>query len=312
MRLSDDRAIHACRIALALTLGLSLAACNTQGAGQAGLQSAGAMPANGPGADYPVVVGDAYQIDGKEYVPQDVLNYDEVGIATLDVDGGAGITGAHHTLPLPSYAEVTSLETGRTILIRLERRGPMDGTQLIALSSDAMAQLGAREGVPVRLRRTNPPEQERALLRAGQAPPLRMDTPMSLVEVLRQRLPSAAQSSAPEALADAKAPAPPEAPGTLIGPKPEASSFEEAFERETAAQVEAPTGETGSFMVQAATFSTAERAEKAADRLGGKAVPSGRYFLERTGPFSTREQAEASLAKVRAAGYTDARIFNKS
>jgi rare lipoprotein A len=43
--------------------------------------------------------------------------------------------------------------------------------------------------------------------------------------------------------------------------------------------------------------------------LGGKVTRSGQYFRVRTGPFATRGEAEASLAKVRAAGYRDARIF---
>jgi rare lipoprotein A len=38
----------------------------------------------------------------------------------------------------------------------------------------------------VRVRRVNPPEDQRALLRAGQSAPLRMDTPMPLVEILRR------------------------------------------------------------------------------------------------------------------------------
>jgi rare lipoprotein A len=67
--------------------------------------------------------------------------------------------------------------------------------------------------------------------------------------------------------------------------------------------------EHGGFIVQAATFSTADRATRVADALGGAVIPAGQYFRVRTGPFATRGEAEASLAKVRAAGYRDARIF---
>ena len=66
---------------------------------------------------------------------------------------------------------------------------------------------------------------------------------------------------------------------------------------------------TGSFMVQAATFSTEERATRAAATLGGVVTPSGNLFRVRTGPFPSRNAAEASLANVRAAGYSDARIL---
>jgi rare lipoprotein A len=56
-------------------------------------------------------------------------------------------------------------------------------------------------------------------------------------------------------------------------------------------------------------MSTAERAKRVAGTIGGSVSKSGDYFLVRTGPFATRAEAEASLAKVRAAGYSDARIF---
>ena len=67
---------------------------------------------------------------------------------------------------------------------------------------------------------------------------------------------------------------------------------------------------TDGFVVQAAAFSTIERAERAAGTLGGNVSQSGRYFRVRTGPFATRDEAEASLANVRAAGYSDARIYS--
>jgi rare lipoprotein A len=67
--------------------------------------------------------------------------------------------------------------------------------------------------------------------------------------------------------------------------------------------------EQGRFAVQAAAMSTAERAQKVAGAIGGSVTKSGRYYRVHTGPFATRQQAEASLAKVRAAGYSDARIY---
>jgi rare lipoprotein A len=56
-------------------------------------------------------------------------------------------------------------------------------------------------------------------------------------------------------------------------------------------------------------MSTLERAQKVAGIIGGTIIKAGRYFRVRTGPFASRDQAQASLAKVRAAGYSDARIF---
>jgi rare lipoprotein A len=258
MRLPVER--QAPRLALISAAVFALAAC---GGGSATSDLPPAALANGPQADYPVVLGEPYTVGDVTYTPEDVLNYDEVGY--LAADSGNGVTAAHHTLPLPSYAEVTSLDTGRTILVRVERRGPMDGAGLLAVSPAALEQLEASPGAPVRVRRVNPLEEQRALLRAGGPAQPRMDTPMPLVEVLRRKLPDLAVPAL------ATAPALP----AIAEPAP----------------------------------STEERAQRAAQALGGTVMPSGRYFRVRTGPFATRAEAEASLAKVRAAGYSDARIL---
>jgi len=71
----------------------------------------------------------------------------------------------------------------------------------------------------------------------------------------------------------------------------------------------APAVATGAYVVQAAAMSTLDRAQKVAGAIGGSVSRSGPYFRVRTGPFATRAQAEASLAKVKSAGYSDARIF---
>jgi rare lipoprotein A len=69
-----------------------------------------------------------------------------------------------------------------------------------------------------------------------------------------------------------------------------------------------PAVANGAYLVQAATMSTLDRAQKVAGAIGGSVSRAGQYFRVRTGPFATRAQAEASLAKVRSAGYSDARI----
>jgi rare lipoprotein A len=79
--------------------------------------------------------------------------------------------------------------------------------------------------------------------------------------------------------------------------------------RAAAADETAQPARNGAYIVQAAAMSTRERAQKVASSLGGSVSKAGPYFRVRTGPFATRQQAEASLAKVRAAGYSDARIF---
>ncbi|MCB1549726.1 MAG: septal ring lytic transglycosylase RlpA family protein, partial [Hyphomicrobiaceae bacterium] len=51
-------------------------------------------------------------------------------------------TAAHKTLPLPSYAEVTNLANGRTVLVRINNRGPFVGNRLIDLSRGTARILG--------------------------------------------------------------------------------------------------------------------------------------------------------------------------
>ncbi|WP_374530576.1 septal ring lytic transglycosylase RlpA family protein [Novosphingobium sp.] len=307
---------------LALTL---LAAC-----GGGGVQSVPAVhpSATGPAADYPMVLGQPFVVDGVTYTPADVMNYDAVGYAAVGAVGGAGVTAAHRTLPLPSYVEVTSLETGRTILVRLERRGPMSGNQLIELSPGAAAQLGLAGGTnaPVRVRRVNPPEQERAMLRMGQPAPARMDTPKSLLTVLNRRLeqqPGMISGNAPKSLPQPEAqPAPLPVPQAVTsapakpGPaKPEPAKPEPA-KPEPAKPAPAPKPKPvapapaakGSLVVQVGAFSDKARADAVAAKVGGSVSAAGKVWRVRVGPFQTQAQAEAALAKVRAAGYTEARI----
>lgn len=181
-----------------LLSGIALAALVAATPVMAAAPSAPVAPANGPQADFPVVVGAPYQIDGVTFVPSDSMNFDSVGYAAVGQEGGGAISAAHHTLPLPSYAEVTDLKTGRTILVRVERRGPGDSNHAIELSPGAAAQLGIAAGSNegVRVRRVNPPEQERALLRSGNPAPERMATPKPLLDVLQRKLdPALAQKA---------------------------------------------------------------------------------------------------------------------
>jgi rare lipoprotein A len=70
---------------------------------------------------------------------------------------------------MPSYVEITALDTGRTILVRINDRGPMTNDRLIDLSEGAARQLGIvdKGTTGVRVRRVNPPENEKSALRAG-------------------------------------------------------------------------------------------------------------------------------------------------
>ncbi|MGB3798137.1 MAG: SPOR domain-containing protein, partial [Alteraurantiacibacter sp.] len=316
MKLADSLKIQSgARALVTIIVACGLAACSA--VPSANVTVADGMPPNGPQADYPILLGEPYEIAGTGYTPADVLNYDEVGYLTLD-PGFRGYSGSHHTLPVPSYVEVTSLESGRTVLVRLERRGPMKTNHLVALSPAAMAQLGANEETPVRVRRVNPPEMQRAMLRAGEAAPVRMDTPSSLLTVLQRRLPangsaSLASSAEPprkiEAVPlDASSAASSEALPPAIESAPALAQAQvaspESAVAEPAAQDAPVSAKEGGLVVQAAAFASQDNARRAANALGGTISRSGRYYRVQTGPFATRGEAEASLANVRRAGYS--------
>lgn len=271
-----------------------LAACGGSGAV---LDAVPAAP-TGPAGDYPMVVGPAYSVGNISYTPADTLNYDAVGLAVIGGEGGAAITAAHHTLPLPSYVEVTALGSGRTIMARVERRGPMIGNQLVQLSPGAAAQLGlaAQSTAEVRVRRINLPEAERALLRAGQQAPARMDTPKALLDVLRRRL-----SLQNGELTRTAAPPPP----AVLAEVPVAPPPKPVIPAPAAIARALP---QGSLVVQIGAFADKARAQALAGKTGGQLAPGSGLWRVRMGPFRSRNEADAALAKARNAGYSGARI----
>ncbi len=284
-------------------------------------------PTSGPAADYPMVLGDPFVVDGVTYTPQDKLNFDQVGYAGVGggVGGGGGISIAHRTLPMPSYAEVTSLDSGRTILARVTRRGPMEGPNIVDLSPDAAAQLGITASrTAIRVRRVNPPEPERAALREGRAAALRMDTPQSLVAVLRRKLdPAAAPVLLPLPRVLGAAVTPPAAANRPVPTNPRVSTPKAtplvAAPMPAPVQAAAPSQKTplvamvpGSLVVQIGAFSSEAKSNEIARKLGGGVAPAGKLFRVRMGPFTSRGQAEAALAKAKAAGYSEARIQTAS
>lgn len=156
-----------------------------------------------PVSDSPVRIGPAYSVRGTSYVPAAAPNYDAVGYASwYGSESGnrtangerfrpGWITAAHTTLPLPTYVEITALDTGRRIVVRVNDRGPFARTQrIIDLSRGAAEELGIRaqgHGA-VRVRRIEPSEKDRKRLRKGKpASPLK-PVPEGELQNLRARL----------------------------------------------------------------------------------------------------------------------------
>ena len=115
-----------------------------------------------------------YEVGGREYQPKVVRRYDEVGVASWydypqhsrrtasgEWFDAHALSAAHKTLPLPCMVEVTDLENGRSIKVRVNDRGPFARDRLIDLSPAAADRLGiTRQGaarVRVRLLGPAPP-----------------------------------------------------------------------------------------------------------------------------------------------------------
>ena len=95
-------------------------------------------------------VGKPYTIAGRVYVPEEDVNYSAVGLASWYGDDFHGrytangevfdmnsLSAAHPTLPLPSYVRVTNIANHRSIVVRVNDRGPYAGNRVIDLSVKA-------------------------------------------------------------------------------------------------------------------------------------------------------------------------------
>jgi rare lipoprotein A len=95
-------------------------------------------------------VGKPYTVAGRVYVPEEDINYREEGLASwygddfhgrLTANGEvfdmAALTAAHPTLPMPCYARVTNLSNGKSLIVRVNDRGPYHGNRLMDVSSRA-------------------------------------------------------------------------------------------------------------------------------------------------------------------------------
>ncbi|WP_267550912.1 septal ring lytic transglycosylase RlpA family protein [Rhizobium rhizogenes] len=115
-----------------------------------GVKASPRVVANGPvpkgGGRF--MVGNPYQVKGKWYYPKEDFGYSKVGIASwygsafhgrLTANGEVydqqSLTAAHPTFPLPSYARVTNVETGSSIIVRVNDRGPYHPGRIIDLSN---------------------------------------------------------------------------------------------------------------------------------------------------------------------------------
>lgn len=266
-------------------------------------------------------VGFAYQIDGIWYYPKETFDYAETGIASWygaefhgrptangEIFDMNAVTAAHKTLQLPSVVRVTNLENGRSLVMRVNDRGPFAKSRLIDLSRRSAQLLGVEGPGTARVR----------------VELLREESLQAKLVAMRGAEPAdTAVASAPKpvqvASADAAAssPPPPEArnaPATAFLPVSTSSMAELAPTSEPIVSQEAI--RTNNIFIQAGAFVRQDNANRLRGRLAhlGAArvvamkVGDQSFYRVRVGPIASVSQADRMLDHIVSLGYPEARI----
>lgn len=246
-------------------------------------------------------VGPPYEANGRWYVPTPEPGYQQTGTASWygqELQGrrtasgeafdAAALTAAHPTLPIPSLVQVTNLENGREVIVRVNDRGPFTGDRLIDVSRGAANVLGFEQSGHARVN----------VRYLGPAPRrVNMDG-----------------SAAPESVhAPASQPAPQqteEGPRTLLQQPTQTAELAGAPERPVYAAASAP----GTYFVQVGAYSDPGNAQRVRDAVStaGPVVMDTRttasgaeLFRVRVGPWTSREEADNARRTLSTLGYAE-------
>lgn len=265
-----------------------------------------------------------YQINGVWYYPKVDNNYDETGIASWYGEPFHGrktaigevydmneMTAAHKTLQLPSNVRVTNLENGRSVVLRVNDRGPFVNERIIDVSRRAAQLLGFQNqgtakvrvqivgdggepaGTTVPRPITTPEERN-----AGTA------APVGTVTATPLPAPSGARPAAPAPAAPAvPRPAPAIPAATPAVPPPPVVT-------------QGPVRSTAIY-VQAGAFLQPNNAQQLRDKLSryGRAfvttakIDNQTFYRVRVGPLKDVNEADIVLDQIIASGQTGARII---
>lgn len=275
-------------------LALALAGCGTDG----GYRSAPTDNAPPPSADPLPPASRALPPDAPQGVgprgtsgdvPEDVVGY----AAPMTGPGDArfanvAIGVVHPSLPPGGFVEVTSLDTGRTLVAMIVASS--GGGSVLALSPGAVQALGVGDHAAVRVRTIVVSPQDRVALRSGRAASPRLDAPPALIAALRRKLP------VPSARDRGQAPR--STPPRISVP------------RGGAPAVSARPAAGSGFFVQVAALSSADRATALARRLGGHVAATGALYRIQLGPYTDMASARRARDDVARLGYGDARVFH--
>jgi rare lipoprotein A len=264
-------------------------------------------------------VGQPYQIDNVWYYPREQPDYDETGIASWygptfyghrtangEMYDGNQLTAAHRTLPMPVNVRVTNLDNGKSIIVRVNDRGPYARGRIIDLSSHAAQLLDVVRTGTARVRVTY---LARADLNGGPPP---AETPPEIASAL-PAVPSGKVDSSGLNIIPGAPVAPPVAMAALPAPPPSAPAPAVAAPSEEVTKVPVPA--VTHLYIQVGAFSKLENAKSLLNKLGGNLHISTlqrggqTLYRVRSGPLNSVADADAALARVTGLGSNDAQII---
>lgn len=236
-------------------------------------------------------VGKPYYAEGQRYTPQETYTYEETGIASWYGPGFHGkstasgetynqyeLTAAHRTLQMPSFVRVTNLENGKSIVVRVNDRGPFAKNRVMDLSGRAAELLEMKGKGTARVKLQLLSEESRMIADAARRGYDTRGSEIALNET---------------------------------GQLPTHLTNGVAYPDQEVAQV--PVTPTAIY-VQFGAFTNPDNANRLKDSLAGignsfvvEADVNGRHFYRvRVGPIQSVEQADAELARVHQLGQTSA------
>jgi rare lipoprotein A len=291
-------------------------------------------------------VGKPYELNGVQYYPREDPSYDRVGTASWygelfhgrrtangEIFDMERLSAASPTLPMPVYAKVTNLDNGRSIVVRVNDRGPFRSNRVIDLSRRSAEVLGFRQRGTARVRvqylRRAPLDGDDSYERRhlasqpwaqyamrGQPEPMAKDpvTVASIADAVMPRREAKRSQPRPVSLVEE------EAEAYAERPRADPEAVRTVAVRTVAVQPPAavPSGviRKGPSIV-AGSFRNKDNADRALSLLGGIAqvevapitIGADTFYRVRVGPFADRGAAEAALVRVTGAGYDGARII---
>jgi len=264
-----------------------------------------------------------YVVFGKEYVPQ--MNEEPIkqrgrgswyGRKFHGQRTSSGepydmykMTAAHPTFPIPSYARVTNLSNGNTVIVRVNDRGPFHSDRIIDLSYTAALKLGyiGHGSAQLEVERILPDEIRRMELARsnGAAPPVASAAPSTAPST-----PGVSTEAVPMPVAMISAPAELLAPPAAV-PAAAAPAATNVANVPAMSAVSTTSAAAGGFYLQLGAFSQAANAQAAqalhAQRWNGSLrqvdiVQNNTLFRLYGGPFASRADAEAVARQMQASG----------